>query len=475
MMTAREGRPLLLIDLAVPRDIHPDCRDLEGVSLHDMDDLQTLVERNASGREAEARRAESVFAPSWPLRALARLQDVVPTVAALRERADEIVDQVLAENEPRWEALSEADRERMRGDGAGDREPPAARADPAARSAPRARTTRTSTSSALRELFGLDAGTRRSRRGTPRCARCARRAGARPANWRPAEAGNAGRRARPGAGAAVAEALGGAEVVAVKSSGDAPSPATRSASSAGSSRRCWTGEVDLAVHSAKDLPESCPTSLRLGGGARPRGTRGRVRRRASSLDELPEAARVGTAACAGAPSSWRCGRISTWWSCVATSTPGWASCRGGFDGSWSPPRAFAVSTRGRDRLRLRARGADARRGQGSLALEARRDDPDAAAAAASISDHDALVELTAERAAVATLQATCHTPVGICARLDGDELTMHGFAGLPDGSEWVRDRVTGDPEQPAALEEALAERLLAAGAGPILERAETAA
>ena len=111
-------------------------------------------------------------------------------------------------------------------------------------------------------------------------------------------------------------------------------------------------------------------------------------------------------------------------------------------------------------------------GQGSLALEARRADPDAAAAAISISDHDALVELTAERAAVATLKATCHTPVGICARLGGEELTMHGFAGLPDGSEWVRDRVTGDPEQPAALGQALAERLLAAGAGPILERAE---
>ena len=65
--------------------------------------------------------------------------------------------------------------------------------------------------------------------------------------------------------------------------------------------------------------------------------------------------------------------------------------------------------------------------------------------------------------------------MGICARLAADGLTATGFAGLPDGSEWVRDRVTGDPEQPAALGQALAERLLAAGAGPILERAETAA
>ena len=45
---------------------------------------------------------------------------------------------------------------------------------------------------------------------------------------------------------------------------------------------------------------------------------------------------------------------------------------------------------------------------------------------------------------------------------------MVGYAGSPDGSAWVRDRVEGDPEQPAALGEALAERMLAAGAGEIL-------
>jgi glutamyl-tRNA reductase len=110
----RDGRPLLLIDLAVPRDIHPDCREVEGVSLHDMDDLQALVERNASGREAEVRRAEAVLrAELGRFERWLASQDVVPTVASLRERATEVVDRVLAENEPRWEALSEADRERM--------------------------------------------------------------------------------------------------------------------------------------------------------------------------------------------------------------------------------------------------------------------------------------------------------------------------------------------------------------------------
>jgi glutamyl-tRNA reductase len=115
VMAARRGRPLLLIDLAVPRDIHPDCREVEAVALYDMDDLQTLVERNASGREAEARRAESVLRSELGRfeRWLAS-QDVAPTVASLRERATEIVDRVLAENERRWESLTEGDRERMR-------------------------------------------------------------------------------------------------------------------------------------------------------------------------------------------------------------------------------------------------------------------------------------------------------------------------------------------------------------------------
>ena len=88
-----------------------------------------------------------------------------------------------------------------------------------------------------------------------------------------------------------------------------------------------------------------------------------------------------------------------------------------------------------------------------------------------MSDRAALTELTAERAATRSLGASCDTPVGICARFDGAELSVSGYAGLPDGSEWVRDRVAGDSEQPAALGEALAERMLAAGAADILERA----
>ncbi|MGH2962489.1 MAG: glutamyl-tRNA reductase, partial [Solirubrobacterales bacterium] len=107
--------PLLLVDLAVPRDIEPGCREVAGVSLHDVDDVQSIAERNASGREAEARRAERLLEAE-----VARFEhwlgslEVLPTVAALRRRADDVVERVLSENESRWESLSAADRDRMR-------------------------------------------------------------------------------------------------------------------------------------------------------------------------------------------------------------------------------------------------------------------------------------------------------------------------------------------------------------------------
>ncbi len=114
VMDEREGRPLLLIDIAVPRDIEPACRELAGVGVHDIDDVQQIVERNAGVREAEATRAERIIEAELDRfeRWLSSLE-VVPTIAALRERGDEVVRRVMAENESRWESLGEADRERM--------------------------------------------------------------------------------------------------------------------------------------------------------------------------------------------------------------------------------------------------------------------------------------------------------------------------------------------------------------------------
>jgi glutamyl-tRNA reductase len=114
VMERRDGRPLLLVDLAVPRDIEPECREVPGVTLHDVDDVQATADRNAAGREAEARRAARLLETE-----LLRFErwlgslEAVPTIAALRRRAEEVVARVLAENEPRWESLSDADRERL--------------------------------------------------------------------------------------------------------------------------------------------------------------------------------------------------------------------------------------------------------------------------------------------------------------------------------------------------------------------------
>jgi hydroxymethylbilane synthase len=101
-------------------------------------------------------------------------------------------------------------------------------------------------------------------------------------------------------------------------------------------------------------------------------------------------------------------------------------------------------------------------GQGTLALEARAGDERVRAAVQAVHDPATFAHLEAERAAVRVLGATCHTPVGIHAH-DG---TIRGFVGLPDGSAWVAD------ELPEIDGEALARRMLVAGAGELLAQAE---
>ncbi len=114
VMGDRGGRPVLLIDLAVPRDIDPACGDIDGVSLYDIDDLQAVIARNRRVRQAEARKAEGIIEEeiqqfaTW----LGSLE-VLPTIAALRARATEIAEQVLRENDGKWEAASERDLERV--------------------------------------------------------------------------------------------------------------------------------------------------------------------------------------------------------------------------------------------------------------------------------------------------------------------------------------------------------------------------
>jgi len=114
VMRERDGAPLLLIDIAVPRDVDPACAELDGVTLYDIDDLQQVVTRTREVREAERVQAEGVVEDE--IQRFARWMgqlDVMPTIAALREHGDAIVDQVLAENAGRWESASPRDRARI--------------------------------------------------------------------------------------------------------------------------------------------------------------------------------------------------------------------------------------------------------------------------------------------------------------------------------------------------------------------------
>jgi hydroxymethylbilane synthase len=272
----------------------------------------------------------------------------------------------------------------------------------------------------------------------------------------------------------VADALGGAEEIAVRSTDSDPGDKERFVR--GVEQALGAGEVDLGVHSAKDVPGQRPDELRLAGVAPREEPLDAYVGEASALAEVATGARVGTSSLRR-----RSQLLALRDDLDVIGLRGNVDTRlrklgeGSYDG-------IVLAAAGLRRLGRESEigftfGIDELTpapGQGSLAIETRRNDEESSAAAARISDHDALVELTAERAAVVALEATCETPVGICARLGGGELVVHGYAGLPDGSEWVRDRVAGDTEQPAALGETLAERMLAAGARAILRRAEDA-
>jgi glutamyl-tRNA reductase len=114
VMRERHERPLLLIDIAVPRDIDSACGELEGVSLYDIDDLQAVVARNLNTRAGEAPRAQEIVEEEIHrfARWLGQL-DTLPTVSALREHGNELVEQVLAENAGRWESASPRDLARI--------------------------------------------------------------------------------------------------------------------------------------------------------------------------------------------------------------------------------------------------------------------------------------------------------------------------------------------------------------------------
>jgi hydroxymethylbilane synthase len=231
--------------------------------------------------------------------------------------------------------------------------------------------------------------------------------------------------------------------------------------------------IDLAVHSAKDVPGELPEGLAIVG-VPVRGDPHDALCGARSLAELRDGAVVGTASLrrqaellALRPDL----RIKELRGNVDTRLR--RLDEGGYD-------AIVLAMAGLERLGVAARGSRLPElvpasGQGCLALEAREGDEPVASAAAAVTDIGALTRLTAERALVTALGATCHTPVGAHAELGPDgsaSLRMTAFVGLPDGSHWIRDELEGDPAEPAKLGVDVADRLRSAGAAELLAEAE---
>ena len=90
-VTHRDGQPLLIVDIGVPRDFHSTVREVPGVSYHDLDDLQEIASRNTEARTSEVAAVQTIvdqetskFTEWW-----SQLQ-IVPTISAITDRAEEL-------------------------------------------------------------------------------------------------------------------------------------------------------------------------------------------------------------------------------------------------------------------------------------------------------------------------------------------------------------------------------------------------
>jgi hydroxymethylbilane synthase len=236
------------------------------------------------------------------------------------------------------------------------------------------------------------------------------------------------------------------------------------------------GEVDMAVHSAKDLPGELPFGLSIVGVPERADARDALCGGSGSLDELAPGARVGTSSLRR-----RAQLLALRPDLTVEDMRGNVDTRlrkladGDHDAIVLAAAGLARLGRAGEGAPLDPSGLTPAPGQGCLALEARTNDVETAALAAALTDGNALTALTAERALVVALGATCNTPVGAHAVLEGDSLTIRSFAGLPDGSSWIRDGVTLDAGAPGDAGREAAARLLAAGAGELLAAAEEGA
>jgi hydroxymethylbilane synthase len=278
--------------------------------------------------------------------------------------------------------------------------------------------------------------------------------------------------------AAASTPLGDFELVEITTSGDRGEAGDKSRFVDGLESALREERIDLAVHSAKDLPGEEPSGLEIvATGPREDPSDAIVTRAdATTLDELPEGSRVGTSSLRRraqllarrpdlVPVELR-GNVDTRLDKLAAgevdalilASAGLKRLGRGDEISFAlDPHTFTPSP-----------------GQGTVAFQSRGGDP-AGERAAAVGDRTSHLELSCERTAARRLGASCDSSVGILATCNGELIEARAWCGLPDGSDWISDSVEGDSGDPTGLGERVAERLLSAGAGEILERSASMA
>ncbi len=262
---------------------------------------------------------------------------------------------------------------------------------------------------------------------------------------------------------------GRTEIVTITTAGD------RGADEQDKSR--WTSEleralleerIDLAVHSAKDVPAELAGGLELVA----------IPQRADPSDAIcgaPSLSALATGARVGTSSLRREAQMRALRADLKV-----VAVRGNVDTRLAKLAAgevdaLVLAAAGLARLGSRPDGLLPElvpaAGQGALALEARPGEIGVEELEA-LRDGAAAAAVAAERALTRALGASCNTPVGAHARLAGGELELAAWVGRPDGSAWVSDRVRGGADETGGgaerLGAACAERMLAAGAGELL-------
>jgi hydroxymethylbilane synthase len=111
--------------------------------------------------------------------------------------------------------------------------------------------------------------------------------------------------------------------------------------------------------------------------------------------------------------------------------------------------------------------------QGAIGIECRSADLRTLKLVTVLNHEATRIAVDAERAFAHRLGGSCQSPIAAHARLEARHLMLDGMVAEPDGSRLLRDAMTGSIDDPAALGHELAERILAAGAGPLLERLRT--